>query len=269
MSAGSDAALAAVLEKTEEVLGDGEQGVAVGDDLFGFARTLDQQHALRRALTEPAVPLEAKSSLLRRLMGDQLDEKSLQVIESAIDKRWSRAGDLADTLESASVTAHVAQADKHGQLDELEDHLFRFGRIVEGNAAMRDVLADREKPLAGKRAMLETLLEGKVDEPTKHLLGQAVAVRRRSLAAVLASYQKVAASRRDSLVATVWVAAPISEDQRERLSAALAKQYDKDVHLNFVVDPQVLGGVRVAIADEVIDSTVQTRLRLAQRRLER
>jgi F-type H+-transporting ATPase subunit delta len=35
------------------------------------------------------------------------------------------------------------------------------------------------------------------------------------------------------------------------------------------VDPNVLGGVRVSVGDEVIDSTVETRLKQAQRRLER
>lgn len=261
--------MSAVLEKTEEVLGDGSQGVHVGDDLFSFARALDQQHALRRALTEPAVAGEAKTRLLRSLVEDKLSEPAIEVIATAVDKRWSTSTDLADTLENASVTAHVAQADKEGHLDELEDHLFRFSRIVEGNSVLRDVLADREKPLEGKRAMLRSLLAGKVDEPTEHLLGQAVAVRQRSLSVVLATYQRVAASRRDSLVATVWVAAPISDEQRERLATSLGRQYGHEVHLNFIVDPQVLGGVRVAIADEVIDSTVQTRLRQAQRRLDR
>jgi F-type H+-transporting ATPase subunit delta len=67
----------------------------------------------------------------------------------------------------------------------------------------------------------------------------------------------------------VWVAAPLSDEHRDRLTQALSAQHDKQVHLNVVVDPTVLGGVRVSLGDEVIDSTVETRLRQAQRRLER
>jgi len=113
------------------------------------------------------------------------------------------------------------------------------------------------------------LLADKVDDSTSTLLGQAVAGRHRSLANVLETYQRVAAKRRDSMIATVWVAAPLAEDQRERLAQALSKQQDKKIHVNVVVDPEVLGGVRVAVGDEVLDSTVETRLRQAHRRLER
>jgi F-type H+-transporting ATPase subunit delta len=71
------------------------------------------------------------------------------------------------------------------------------------------------------------------------------------------------------MIATVWVASPLAEDQRERLTRALARQLSRPIHLNVVVDPSVLGGARVAVGDEVLDSTVETRLQQAQRRLER
>jgi F-type H+-transporting ATPase subunit delta len=71
------------------------------------------------------------------------------------------------------------------------------------------------------------------------------------------------------MIATVWVAAPLSDEHRERLTEALSRQHDRKIHLNVVVDPTVLGGVRVTVGDEVLDSTVEARLKQAQRRLER
>lgn len=268
MQAGSEKSLAAVLEKTEAALAAGADGGRLGDDLFGFTVTLDQQHALRRALTEPAVPAEAKSRLLTALAQGKLGPDALEVVDVAVRNRWSQARDLADALEQASVTAHVAAADAAGRLDALEDNLFRFGRIVEANEGLREVLSDPEKPLAGKRALLARLIEGKVDDSTAQLLGQAVAARHRSLPAVLARYQKVAADRRDSLVATVWVASQLSTTHKDRLAQALAGQYRRQVHLNVIVEPSVLGGVRVAIGDELIDGTVESRLKQAHRRLD-
>jgi F-type H+-transporting ATPase subunit delta len=70
-------------------------------------------------------------------------------------------------------------------------------------------------------------------------------------------------------VATVWVAAPLDDDHKTRLAEALASHYEREVHLNVIIDSDLLGGVRVAVGDEVIDSTVEGRLRLAQRALER
>ncbi|MGH3444521.1 MAG: F0F1 ATP synthase subunit delta [Nocardioidaceae bacterium] len=269
MQAGSQRSMAAVLEKTNAVLESGMDAAELGDELFAFALTLDSRHSLRRALTEPAVPADAKSTLLHRVAEDKVAAGSLEVVDVAVRHRWSQGRDLADALEHASVTAHVAKADSAGHLDDLEDNLFRFARIVDAHSGLREVLSDPSNPLEGKRTLLDTLLQGKVGASTERLLDQAAAARHRSLPGVLETYQKIAAERRDSLVATVWVAADLSTDHRGRLAAVLSKQYGHDVHLNVIVDPDVLGGVRVAVGHEVIDSTVQTRLRQAHRRLER
>jgi len=65
------------------------------------------------------------------------------------------------------------------------------------------------------------------------------------------------------------VAAPLSDDQTSRLAESLAAQYSHEVHLNVVIDTSILGGVRVSIGDDVIDSTIETRLAQAQRRMVR
>ena len=116
---------------------------------------------------------------------------------------------------------------------------------------------------------MDRLIEGKVAPNTANLLHQLLVGRQRSLAAGLAHYQEIAASRRSRLIATAWVAAPLDEAQRERICEVLAEQYSHEVHLNVIVDEDVLGGVRVAIGDDVIDSTVETRLAQTKRRLAR
>jgi F-type H+-transporting ATPase subunit delta len=269
VSSSSAASLQKVLDRTETLLAEGADARRLGQDLFAMALTLDERHSLRRALTEPVVPVQAKSRLLRSLVEGRLAEPAIDVVEVASGTRWSGPRGLADALEDASVTAHVARAEADGRLDDLEDDLFRFSRIVEADARLRDVLTDAMAPLEGKRRLVDDLVAGKVDETTSLLLEQAVAGRHRSLTAVLATYQKLAAARRDSMVATVWVAAPLGEDHRRRLARALTAQHGREVHLNVVVDPDVMGGVRVAIGDEVLDSTVSSRLKQAQRRLER
>ena len=68
-------------------------------------------------------------------------------------------------------------------------------------------------------------------------------------------------------VATVRVAAPAVRGRAPRLAAALTRQYGREVHLNVVVDPELIGGIRVEIGDDVIDGTVVNRLDEARRRL--
>ncbi len=269
MKGGSSKSLKVVLEKTEQVLSDGADGSALGADLFALARSQDDAHALRRALTEPAVPAGAKARLLRSLFETRVGDAAIQVAEVAVGQRWSSTRDFPDALEEASVAAYVAQADGAGHLDDLEDDLFRIGRIVEGSAGLREALNDQAVSWEGKRSLVADLLGDKVDPSTKALLEQAVAGRHRALTSTLATYQRVAAKRRDSMIATVWVASPLSDEHRDRLANALSEQHSRQIHLNVVVDPAVLGGVRVAVGDEVLDSTVESRLKQAQRRLDR
>ena len=63
------------------------------------------------------------------------------------------------------------------------------------------------------------------------------------------------------------MARELTEDDARRLSAALERQYGRPVHLNVEIDPDVIGGLRVEIGDDVIDGTVSTRLDEARRRL--
>ena len=68
-------------------------------------------------------------------------------------------------------------------------------------------------------------------------------------------------------MATVTVAAPLDDAQRARLSGLLATALGRQVELNVVVDPTVVGGLRVQSGPDVIDATMLARLADARRRL--
>ena len=61
-------------------------------------------------------------------------------------------------------------------------------------------------------------------------------------------------------VATVYTAAPIAAAQETRLRDALARRYGGEISVNQVIDPSVVGGLRVQIADDVIDGSISARL---------
>jgi len=91
--------------------------------------------------------------------------------------------------------------------------------------------------------------------------------RGRSLDGGLEALSKLAAERRNRSVAVVTSAVPLSDEQKRRLGAALAKLYGRQVHLNLDVDPEVLGGITVRVGDEVINGSIADRLDEAQRRM--
>jgi F-type H+-transporting ATPase subunit delta len=268
MAAGSVAAEAAVVEAVERVVADGKTDASqLGDELFAVVAILDSQPPLRRAMSEPAVPNAAKESLVRNVLQRHVSDATTQVVVAAVVQRWSHSQDLGDALERAGAVAHLIKAEQQGIFDEVEDELFRFGRIVEGYRRLRDALSDRSTPPEAKRQLLESLARGKVSGPTERLLAQAVVGRRRPFLLKILDFQELAATRGSRLLATARVAQTLSTEQYNRLHSGLEAQFDRAVLLNVIVDPGVLGGVRVTIGNDVMDSTIATRLAEARRRL--
>jgi len=240
----------------------------LGDELFAVAHLLDREPGVRRALTDVTSPVEARSGLARQLLDDRVSAATRDLVADMVDAPWSSPRDLADAPEQRGVLATAAAAEGEGQLDDLEDELFRFGRIVSAEPGLRSVLADPAPPADGKRELLDTLLAGKVTPAALRLITQAVIYPRgRSLEASLDEYGRLAAAWRERLIAVVRVATGLTEDQLGRLAGALSHAYGHDVHLNVVVDPAVMGGMSVEIGDELIDGSVASRLAGLRQRL--
>ena len=240
----------------------------MGDELFAVARLLDSQHALRRTLTDPARSAAAKEALIRSLLDGKVSAPTLALLAHLVSARWSATRDLADAAEELAVQALVIAAERARQLDDLEDELFRFGRVVAGQPELRLALSDSNLPDERKRGVLSALLDGKATPVAERLITEAVLHSRgRSLEATLDAYGRLAAERRQRLIAVVRVASALTEQQQERLAAALAAIYGHDIFLNIVLDPQVVGGMSVQVGDEFIDASVASRLESLRRRL--
>jgi F-type H+-transporting ATPase subunit delta len=65
----------------------------------------------------------------------------------------------------------------------------------------------------------------------------------------------------------VTVARPLDDEQKARLQAVLSEKLSRQLTLQVLVDPTVLGGARVRVGDEVIEGTVAGRLTAARQQL--
>jgi F-type H+-transporting ATPase subunit delta len=258
-------AVAALTDELTTRVGSAEGAGAVGDGLFSVSQALRGEPALRRFLTDVSVPDAAKQGLVREVFGGKVAEDALALVASAVSHRWTSAGDLADALEHLSEIATVGSSGT--DVERLSDELFTFARTVQENPGLRDALSDPARSAEDKAGLVDSLLAGKALPATVTLVKQALAGTYRTVAVALAEYQKVAASVRNEGVATVRVATPLTEAETERLAAALQRTYGRPVHLNMVVDPAVLGGIKVEIGDDVIDGTIAGRLDDARRLL--
>jgi F-type H+-transporting ATPase subunit delta len=268
MRGASRASLAESRDRLAAALADGADAGQLGDELFAVAGLLDGEPGLRRMLSDPSGQRGAKTGLVEALLAGKLSSVTIELVTGLVSGHWSAPGDLADAAEQLAALAIAAAAESAGALDELEDELFRFGRVINAEPDLRAALSNPYIPAVHKQHLLDALLAGKITQPSLRLITQAALhPRGRSLEASLAVYARLAAERRERLVAEVHVAAELSADQRGRLAAALAASYGHDVHLNVVVDPQVVGGMWVRIGDELINGSMASRLADLRRRL--
>ncbi|MET7681126.1 F0F1 ATP synthase subunit delta [Streptomyces sp. NPDC005423] len=269
MNGASREALAAARERLDALTDSPSvDATQLADELAAVTALLDREVSLRRVLTDPAQDGEAKAGLVQRLLAGQVGGPVADLVAGLVRSRWSQSRDLVDALEDLAATADLSAAQRANVLDDVEDELFRFGRIVASNTGLRAALTDRAAGATAKGELLRSLLGGRARPATERLVTRLVtAPRGRSLEAGLDSLSRLAAERRNRLVATVTSAVPLSDPQKQRLGAALAKLYGRPTHLNIDVDPAVLGGIRVQVGDEVINGSIADRLEDVGRRM--
>ncbi len=237
----------------------------VGDELFSLAVLVRSTPSLRRVLTDVSVDGSAKASLLRDLFAGKVDELSLELAADAVTRRWTSTRDLADTLEHLSEVAVVRSSGDN--VDRVVDELFTVSRAIDDNPDLRSALSDPARSVEDKAGLVDGLLGARALTATVTLVKQSLGSGYRSVGVALEEYQKVAAAIRNESVARVRVAHDLADADRARLQSALSRQYGRDIHLNVVVEPGLLGGMRVEIGDDVIDGTVDARLDEARRKL--
>ena len=241
---------------------------AIAEGLLSVVRLLDREGNLRRTLGDPALDAQAKEQLVDGLFGSQLDALPLGLVKELVALRWSSPRDLVDAVEVLAVTAVFFVADSAGDLDAVEDELFRFARTVAHEPELRAVLTDRGLDNDRKTALLDGLLDGKARPATKRIAQALVLTPRgRTLEDGLEEYAALAADVRSRTLATVTTAVALDDAQRERLAASLSAQLGREVALQVEVDPDVVGGVVVRLGDEVIDGSTRHRLASARQAL--
>jgi F-type H+-transporting ATPase subunit delta len=159
-------------------------------------------------------------------------------------------------------------ARQQGTADATNQALRQTADLLTGNAALASVLAHPALAIEKKRAVLREVLGG--GDP---LVGRLVDLlisrgRLELLPNIAAAFTEAWNAARGVVTARAVTAAPLTQAQQERLSAALSAAAGVAVELEAAVDPSLLGGVRVTMAGRIYDGTVRGRLQGLRRHLE-
>ena len=240
----------------------------VGDELFAVLHLLDSEPGLRRALADPSKPADEKGAIVVALLHGKVTPATEELAAATVRAPWAGPADMTDALEQLAVEAFAIAAEESGQLDDLEDELFRFNRVVASEPELRAALTEPALPPQGKQGLINALLADKVTPVTLRLITEmSLHPRGRPMVVSLDMCTRIAAERRQRLIAVVRTATDLSAEQRRRLADALAGIYGHEVYVNIVIDPTVMGGMTIQVGDELIDASVASRLSAVRRKL--
>jgi F-type H+-transporting ATPase subunit delta len=272
MQPASRAALAAARERLESRVGDAsaQDRDRLGDELAAVAAVLGEQPVLRRHLADSAAPEQIRRDMVKALFGGKVSDITLATLGDVVSSRWSRPLDLIDGIEELAWQSLLGLAERDESLDDVEDELFRFGRILVAQPRLASLLGDETAPAERRVELLDTVLADRTRPVTRRLLEQAVrSPRRRPLDEIVEALVDRAAVRRERSVAHVTAAGLLSQRQEERLLDVLNRIYQRPISLKVDVDDKLLGGLVIRVGDEVIDGSVAARLDKARQWMSR
>jgi F-type H+-transporting ATPase subunit delta len=249
---------------TAALTGAADVDLDVARELFAAGRAVAGSPQLAGALADSTAPSGARAQVVADVFGRALKPATVKLLSTLAAQRWSTTSDVLDGIEELAVRAAAVGATG----DDLEAELFSFSRTVAQNPELELALGSRLGDAAAKGALIESLLGARASAATTLIVSSLVQQPRgRRVRALLSRTMRLVADQRGRTVATVTTAVALGDAQRERLAAALSARYGAQVSLNIVIDPTVVGGLRVQIADDVIDASISSRLADLRQRL--
>lgn len=244
-----------------------EDAWRIGNELFVITSLLDGNVRIERALTDVSRPIEDKVAVLNTLLGDQVHPMTMEIMTEVVKRRWSRAADIANAVEDFGVDAMMYYADATDSTLQVSIELAELHSALLNTPVVRAKLYDETVPSEARVKFFHELFDGKgLNKVTMRLAEHATENlrRRRYLETIQWLINKLSRHMGESMV-IVTTATPLKQEQIDKLIAVYSKKIGRAVHINSVVDPSVLGGMRVQVGDEVTDNTVVAQLENLQR----
>ena len=247
-----------------------EDAWRIGNELFTITKVLDDSIQLERALTDPSRPVADKVAVLKELLGDNAHPMTMEIMTDLVSRRWSRARDIANAVEDFGVDAMMYYADATDATLQVSIELSELHSALLNLPVVRAKLYDYQATSEARVKLFREVFSGKtLNKVTMRLAEHATCNlrRRRYLETIQWLINKFSRHMGESMV-TVTTATPLKMEQIKRLVEVYSAKVGRQVHINSVVDPTVLGGMRIQVGDEVTDNTVVAQLQNLHRKVQ-
>ena len=248
----------------------GEQGLQDGLQLFNVTTLLEDQQELAAALIDPArSPMAKKRFVTSLFQGTGASKLAIDLLVSLSARQWSSVEDLADATEELGVDCILAASDAAHATDETSAQLAGINSAILNHPIVRQRLSDARADSQTRVAFWRDLFAGeRFNEYARALAEHAAAdLRGRKYSDAIEWLIGRISEHQGKDVVTVTSAIPLTQRQQDRIAALYAAKLRRQVHLNMIVDPSVIGGLRVQCGADVTDTTVVAQLQTLRKAL--
>lgn len=178
----------------------------------------------------------------------------------------------ADALGRVYATSLFGLAEAQGGQARIEDVAAELQQVLEvarQDRAFAEFLTSQILPVADRARSLDTIFRGRVSDLTLRFL-QVLNQKGRlgRLGTVVSALDELVQERFGRVEVDVFTVQPLERQQLQSIGERLHKVLGKEPVVHPYVDPGMLGGLKLRIGDQLIDASVQTRLRRIRQRLE-
>jgi F-type H+-transporting ATPase subunit delta len=234
-------------------------------DLFETARILDENPLLRRSLSDPSATLDSRQGLAGAVFGEALSQPARSVLEAAMELSWPSSGSFTTAIRRQGVRALFLWARNAAVLDDVIAEVFDVATLVRSTPELNDALTRTTIPIERRHALLDDLLANRVHPQSLLLLRQALGEWRHTFDDTIMADIEIATAMSGRSFAVARTSTPLSAEQLERLQRALQANLGREVVVETLVDPSLIGGIRIEVDSEIIDGSVLARLDEARR----
>jgi F-type H+-transporting ATPase subunit delta len=155
-------------------------------------------------------------------------------------------------------------AESEGQVGEWGRRLGQVSAVLSDPEVAR-ALTNPTIATEQRMAIVSDLFDGSEATNLAKLLIESDRVR--DVGAIADEFQRLADEAAGRVRATVTTAVELSSKDRDRVAEELSKRLGREIHLDVLVDPAILGGLKLQYGDRLVDASVATRLQQLRRRL--
>ena len=167
--------------------------------------------------------------------------------------------------EIATVARPYAEATFRAALETKQ--LAPVGEALEYVAAaardeqMRDLLSNPKISAQQKKDLFTAVVGDRLDGLTKNLVAMLIDSHRAVLIGSIAEqFDELKREHEKVVRARITSAKPLTDEQRTQIVEALERRYGKKIEAEHDVDPDLLGGARVQVGDQVIHASMRDAL---------